>query len=40
MCFTGSGTTDPLFYLDGNGTATYVGHHPKVKGTELFKIEF
>lgn len=27
-------------YLDGNGTATYVGYHPKVKGTELFKIEF
>lgn len=27
-------------YLDGNGTATYVGYHPKVKGAELFKIEF
>lgn len=27
-------------FLDGNGTATYVGYHPKVKGVELFKIEF
>lgn len=27
-------------YLDGNGTATYVGYHPKVKYAELFKIEF
>lgn len=27
-------------YLDGNGTATYDGYHPKVKGVELFKIKF
>ena len=27
-------------FLNGNGKATYVGKHPKVKGVELFKIEF
>lgn len=37
----GNDMTEELnIYLDGNGTATYVGRHPKVKGVELFKIEF
>ena len=27
-------------YLNGNGTASYVGTHPKYKHIELFKINF